>query len=243
MRISDFWRQLPRYLLAFAVMSLLGGTAQAAHGKTAHPKPRIAIKWPEGCAFFATDDNNPSAYKTERACADTLSAITDWPRAPDDCDYDYSKDFMLDTRTVPPLRFLPLAPGKFLVEMSCGASAYNTSYMYVLYDEEPERPTAKLLRFPFYPFNSGSDSAARPPVIQVTTLSSRAFNRQRKELIVFSKFRGLGDCGIFARYIFPKDEPVSKELRVKPQCDAHRPYVVTGANAPSPKGWAMVPVK
>jgi len=71
-------------------------------------------------------------------------------------------------------------------------------------------------------------------------LSGRAFDRSRGELIVFSKFRGLGDCGIFARYVFLVDEPVLREFRVKTPCDDRLRFSVLRDDARSPKGWRKI---
>jgi hypothetical protein len=151
--------------------------------------PRTSIAWPDGCAFYPIDD--AAKNKLERDCATALSSVTGWPNAPERCDYDYGDRLFFGS--VPDPRFLPLRPGKFLVEFDCGAGGYNPFKVYVLYDETKSPATAKLLRFPYYPFGSLSDPDHVPPLIWKTGLISRAFNRRRGELIVFAKFRGLGD--------------------------------------------------
>ena len=203
--------------------------------------PRISIAWPYGCAFYPIDDAAKNKHKLERECATALSSVTGWPNAVERCDYDYGERLFLGT--VPDPRFLPLRPGEFLVEMYCGAGAYNPLKIYVLYDETKSPATAKLLRFPYYPFGSLSDPDHAPPLTWKTVLISRAFNRRRGELIVFAKFRGLGDCGIFARYVFPGDEPVLREFRVKMACDNRLAYAVLSNDPPSPKGWRRIVLK
>jgi hypothetical protein len=95
-------------------------------------------------------------------------------------------------------RFLPLRPGKFLVEFDCGARGYNPFKVYVLYDETKSPVTAKLLRFPYYPFGSLSDPDHAPPLTWKTEFISRG------ELIVFAKFRGLGDAASSPVTSFPE---------------------------------------
>jgi len=74
----------------------------------------------------------------------------------------------------------------------------------------------------------------------VTHLSGRAFDRPRGELIAFTKFRGMGDCGIFARYGFRNGDPVLTELRVKTTCDGRFIYQVSGNDPPSPTRWLAI---
>jgi hypothetical protein len=212
------------------------GFSARANGRR-YPAPRLSIAWPQGCGFYPADQAAPDEHKAERDCASALSSLTAWPRAPEECDYDYGKDLFLGPERVPSPRFLPLRPGKFLIEMHCGSGAYNPLNAYVLYDEIKSPATAKLLRFPYYPFGSSGDPDHVPPVVWKRVLSGRAFNHRRGELIVFAKFRGFGDCGVFARYAFPDDEPVLREFRVKTACDDRMPYAVLGNDPRSPRGW------
>ncbi|MBV9588526.1 MAG: hypothetical protein JO310_02910 [Hyphomicrobiales bacterium] len=82
-------------------------------------------EWPEGCAYYPIDDAAPNEHRLERECAAALSSVTGWPRSPEECDYDYNQHLFLGPERVPNPRFLLLRPGKFLIEMDCGAGAYN----------------------------------------------------------------------------------------------------------------------
>ncbi|MBW0005589.1 MAG: DUF1176 domain-containing protein [Hyphomicrobiales bacterium] len=227
--------------LALLSMLLCDDVGLAARAEShRHQEPRTAIAWPDGCAYYPIDDAAPNAHGLERECAAALSSITDWPKSPEECDYDYGKDFFLGPARVPSPRFLPLSPGKFLIEMDCGGGAYNPLKAYLFYRETKSLTAGKLLRFPYYPFGSSSAPEHVPPLIWKTVISARAFNRRRGELNVFAKFRGLGDCGTFARYVFPGDEPVLREFRVKTACDNRFPYAVRGHDPRSPKGWRKI---
>lgn len=236
---AEVTRKIALFVFLSMLVSQAFGLAAGAESPR-HHGPRISIKWPEGCAFYAIDDAAKDEYRLERECATALSSVTGWPKAPEECDYDYSEVFFLDLQSVPSPEFLPLRPGKFLVEMLCKLGAYNFRKIYVLYDETKSPAIAKLLRFPYYPFGSESDPDDVPKLTWVTELSARAFNHRRGELIVFAKFRGLGDCGIFARYVFPEDEPVLREFRVKTACDHRLAYAVLSNDPPSPKGWRRI---
>ncbi|MBV8764687.1 MAG: hypothetical protein JOZ66_07215 [Hyphomicrobiales bacterium] len=178
--------------LALLSMLLCDDVGLAARAEShRHQEPRTAIAWPDGCAYYPIDDAAPNAHGLERECAAALSSITDWPKSPEECDYDYGKDLFLGPARVPSPRFLPLSPGKFLIEMDCGGGAYNPLKAYLFYRETKSLTAGKLLRFPYYPFGSSSAPEHVPPLIWKTVISARAFNRRRGELNVFAKFRGL----------------------------------------------------
>ena len=102
------------------------GFVPAARAEShAHDAPRLSIRWPEGCAYYPIDDAAPNEHRLERECAAALSSVTGWPRSPEECDYDYDQHLFLGPERVPNPRFLLLRPGKFLIEMDCGAGAYN----------------------------------------------------------------------------------------------------------------------
>ena len=206
-----------------------------------HHGPRRSIAWPYGCVIYPIDDAAKNKHKLERtaplrspqsrggrmrpsAATTIMASVSSWGRC----------------RT---LGFCRSVPANSLVELDCGAGAYDPFKVYVLYDETKSPVTAKLLRFPYYPFGSLSDPDHAPPLTSKTGVIGRAFNRRRGELIVFAKFRGLGDCGVFARYVFPGDEPVLQELRVETACDDRRAYAVLANDPPNPKGWRRIVLK
>jgi len=92
-----------------------------------HHGPRRSIKWRDGCAFYPMDEPAVYEHKLERDCATALSFVTGWPKAPEECDYDYGKDLFLGPERVPSPRLLPLRPGKFLIELHCGAGGLQPS--------------------------------------------------------------------------------------------------------------------
>ena len=76
----------------------------------------------------------------------------------------------------------------------------------------------------------------------MTVLSSRGFNRRRKELIALLKGRGLGDFGSFARFVFRDGEPLLMEFRFKLEEDGRHAYSFSNDDPPSPPGWRQLPL-
>jgi hypothetical protein len=143
----------------------------------------------------------------------------------EDCDYEeflrqngYSKflEYLGDYQSRA-VRFYPLAPNKYLVEVPCSVAAYNVSNVYLLYDESRLPAKAEVLEFPGFKFtyDEDRDKAEKIETVMAKTVGGRGFNLQKKELIVFEKARGIGDAGRYARYTFFGDKPKLVEFRAK----------------------------
>ena len=95
-------------------------------------------------------------------------------------------------------------------------AAYQPTNMYVWYDEGTNPSQAKLLTFK----TASSEDGKKIVWDEVTELAGLGdFNAEKKELSVTSKFRGVGDCGFFARYEIQNGAATLKEFRGKFQCD------------------------
>jgi hypothetical protein len=259
--------------VALILLIAAGGfTAPAAADHLTKLQFRSAIRLPDDCAFIALPENPNEPLEPDvvvaRACAEAFREFKDWPNVYDlpkkcqghesepactelharrECDSDYSDVFSFRGGAIDAdygVTFYNLAPGKFLVELPCGAGAYNVKNAYLFYDETTTTPTVRRLSFPYYAFDrfpGDEDNTAKavPRKFQTKLLSSRTFNRRRKELIVLLKARGMGDAGSFARYRFREDgEPILKEFRFKLEWDGRYSY-----SGPSPRGWRIVPVE
>jgi hypothetical protein len=202
----------------------------------AHPAAARTIVWPDGCAYAA---HNPNEHPLPNACAEAIDAL-DWSmlsRGDDGeaaCDPDYSHGL----RRVPELsedgphyiRFQPLARGRFVVSILCRSGAYNATYIYVLYDETRRPARAQFLWFPVYRMRDGV------PVKEIVPyLFARTFNPATRELVALAKYRGMGDCGEFSRYVLRGSTPVLMEFRAKTDCDGTAIYRLRrGLAQPSP---------
>ncbi|MBV8962820.1 MAG: DUF1176 domain-containing protein [Hyphomicrobiales bacterium] len=243
-------------------------------------KPRVAIKFARDCVFiaaarktrqnacaeaFATFTEWPTARcpreTPDKTCEDVARAER---KMADVTERFGSREFECEgndhawaVRTgniglFPPIVFLPLAPGKFLVELDCIGGAYNTNDIYLFYDETVTPPMLKRLRFPWYRLhgdpNWTSTEKTVPRMTWIEAVSGRSFNRRRHELTALVKYRGVGDCGEFARFGFRDGMPALREFRFKLECDnrfvySHYSQGVTNHSPPSPKGWWDLPVE
>jgi hypothetical protein len=214
-------------LIAFAVLLLLNfavkNPAQSKLSDSLQTAPRRAkIRFPDDCNFYAAASEND--LKLENGCAAALDKVL--PALPrEDCDYgeflrqnDYS-EFLeyLDDYQSRAVRFYPLAPNKYLVEVPCSVAAYNVSNVYLLYDESRLPAKAEVLEFPGFKFtyDEDRDSVEKIENITAKTVGGRGFNLKTKELIVFEKARGIGDAGRYARYSFFGGKPKLVEYRAK----------------------------
>jgi hypothetical protein len=113
------------------------------------------------------------------------------------------------------LKFWQLEPHKYLVEVICFLAAYQLNQRYIYYDETKSPPSATLLNFKIY------DKIGKKLVEKwIDEFGGFGdFDDQKKELIIDTKFRGLGDCGYRAVYRIQEGKAVLKEFRAKFNCD------------------------
>ena len=201
-----------------------------------HSSPARTIAWPGGCDYTAHD---PGEHPIANACAEAIDGLP-WsklPRGEDGeaaCDPDYSHGL----RDIPELisegswyiQFQPLGRGRFLMSILCRSGAYNATYIYVLYDESRRPVHAEFLWFPVYRMREGV------PVKEITPyVFGRSFNPKTRELVALAKYRGMGDCGEFSRYVLRGDTPELSEFRAKTDCDGRDIYQLRkGLVQPSP---------
>jgi Protein of unknown function (DUF1176) len=117
------------------------------------------------------------------------------------------------------LAFHRLGRGKYLVEVNTYPGAYQSGYIFMLYDEA-KKPTgpARLLKLKVF----GEDERGRPsPSFEEEVAGLPTFNAATRQLEIFSKYRGPGDCGSIIRYKFVNDSPVVVEAREQ-DCDDNR---------------------
>jgi hypothetical protein len=229
------------WLIALAVMLVLnaisGGAQQRQRSSRHQPvnnRLRTKITWPEDCASVAVAQGE---HNIANDCEQAIRAVKNWPN---DCNFIYPDDLYNGQQPDLAVKFYLLSPGHFLGEFACSSGAYNVNNIYLYYDESQMPPRANLLEFPSYDLNSGSDLTQPVNQIMIAEVGGRVFNQQRKELIAFTKFRGMGDCGTFARYQFPQGQAAIKEFRAKTDCDGRFPYAALGKDPASPRNWRQI---
>lgn len=114
------------------------------------------------------------------------------------------------------LTFHSLGRGKYLVEINTYPGAYQSGYIFMLYDEAKSLAgPARLLKLKVF----GKDERGRPsPSFEEEIAGFPAFNAATRQLEIISKYRGPGDCGSLIRYRFVNDSPVVAEAREQ-NCD------------------------
>jgi len=108
------------------------------------------------------------------------------------------------------LEFFHLAPKQYLVQVTCYPGAYQPGYILMFYDEALGK--ANLLKLKRY---EREENGRVTSYVESEILGLPTFNAKTKELEIFSKSRGPGDCGYLATYTFINGKPVVKEARAQ----------------------------
>lgn len=123
------------------------------------------------------------------------------------------------------LRWLPLRPHQALAEILCARGPYQNEYRYVWIDER--RPQLKVLQFPCVSqeYCASAEVMIGEPHLKHTILTN------------FSKARGVGDCGTWARYAIDSQGEVTVLEARERTC----PTVFPRADMPNadPKTWPL----
>jgi hypothetical protein len=168
----------------------------------------------------ALNKTNPT-YEDRKAWREILK----WP---DECE----QAFDYPDKSYGGMEFYPLADKQYLVEVTCTGGAYQGYQVYYFYDESTQQPAAKPLTFESRESQDGKTLTKT----ETTELWGQAtFDGSTKQLKVFNKFRGVGDCGILATYGFVNGEPQLKELRAKVVCD--------GKGGGNPEKWNKIALR
>lgn len=114
-------------------------------------------------------------------------------------------------------QFFKIANKKYVVQVMCYLGAYQGRYEYYLLTENSGRVQSKPLSL----LKINEDAGRRIRTQDNAIVGLPTFNAATKELVVFNKYRGIGDCGTFGKYKFENDRFVAKELRAKFDCDGN----------------------
>jgi len=155
-----------------------------------------------------TADTVPEANSAEALPADDviLQTALDQAEALDMCDGFYQPEVAEAESQVYPLG------DRALVEVTCARAAYQLVYAYGVY--QPDGTLQPLSLDVFYPDPTGQfERTSEPTVGGLST-----FEPEQNRLTVFSKARGLGDCGSLAEYRWTGDE-LELETFLYQECD------------------------
>jgi len=98
------------------------------------------------------------------------------------------------------LEFYELGNEKFLLEISLGFGAYQGSYCYFLLDETEELPSWEILDFRKLSVDYTDKGVEVSEYTDADVFGLPWFDEETNVLKVFTKGRGIGDCGHLASY-------------------------------------------
>ena len=142
--------------------------------------------------------------KTELAIADREAwrKVLQWPA---ELEEQWQKSRTDKKSEASGLSFYGLGQGNYLVAIEVQESAYQPRYVFMYYSESVRSKTApgRLLKFKTY---ERDDDAAGTVSMKVATEVEGivSFDDAQKQLVLYTKGRGIEDCGALVRYrIFP----------------------------------------
>lgn len=116
------------------------------------------------------------------------------------------------------LKFFRLTKQQYLVEVMTYTGAYQPGWIYLFYDEAKATP-ATLLSFQVRMDEDG-------PVYINELAGWPQFDKEEKTLFMFTKFRGLGDCGAAIHYQFNRIQTQVLEARIQEcEVDPNQPEI------------------
>jgi hypothetical protein len=133
------------------------------------------------------------------------------------------------------LNFYALGQGNYLVAIEVQESAYQPRYVFMYYSESARSKTAtgRLLKFKTY--ERDDDDAGTVSAKVATEIEGIiSFDNAQKQLVLYTKGRGIADCGALVRYrVFP-NRTVPAEAR------AHGCYDDYSLGVTDPLRWRKI---
>lgn len=129
------------------------------------------------------------------------------------CKGDLDQDLSLNSSSV-----YPLNEQEYLIEILCFFGAYQGNYQYFLYTIKNSQSNIKSLYFQEF----RKDTKASTKIENTSSLGGIPdYNRDSKILTIYSKGRGLADCGSLAQYQWKNSQFQLLEYRMKEECDGN----------------------
>ena len=142
--------------------------------------------------------------KTELTYADREAwrNVLQWPAALED---QWQKSRTDKKSEASGLAFYSLGQGNYLVAIEVHESAYQPRYVFMHYSESTRTKTApgRLLKLKVYE-RDDDDAGTVSAKVATEVEGIVTFDDSRKQLVLYTKGRGIEDCGALVRYrIFP----------------------------------------
>jgi hypothetical protein len=135
------------------------------------------------------------------------------------------------------MQFHDIAPRVSLVQVLCGAGAYQPSFVFVLLDERSPDPVVKTLSFDMY---HSLDGVSVETVKAAELTGEPWVSPDARELAVLSFSRQTRDCGIWTRYANVDAAPQVRDVRVRLPCPEHPGIAVASDARRPPSGWRTI---
>lgn len=112
----------------------------------------------------------------------------------------------------------PVGDSKYLVKASCFLAAYQEGFEFWLYEKNPQGIDVKPLTVTR--FNAAGGGKPNPDEIR-TLGGMTTYDPANETVTIFTKFRGVGDCGSLARYQFENNSLDLVSYKAKYDCDGN----------------------
>jgi len=243
-----------RFLLRSLVLacSLFLADQQPLAKPQAYYTPRLSIELPDGCAFVAHGGSYPDLADI---CAQMLADVRkilmqSW--LGQECD-----EYVFQELEYAPvghpmsiyLKFVPVARGKFLMNLVCDIGAYNWNVLMLAYDESrirkqpsgnpvPNRVLPSLIIFPRL------DSKYFPSGFSYE-VNTRDFDRKHAILYHYDKYLGDGSGGIYDEYSINRSTfiPTLKRSIHKDSANYEQKYQFERGKLPHGPDWLVDDVR
>ena len=135
--------------------------------------------------------------KTELTVADREAwhKVLGWPA---EMEEQWRRSRTTNDREQSGLVFHSLGRGNYLVAIEVHESAYQPRYLFMHYSEVAKTP-ARLLKFKTYE-RDDDDEGTVSSKVQAEVEGLVTFDTTKKQLVLYTKGRGTGDCGSLVRY-------------------------------------------
>ena len=154
--------------------------------------------------------SHPPLKQTKREHRAEWFKIINWPA---DCEEAFQKIYSdKDDQAFSGLEFYRVGKQEHLVKITCYPGAYQPGSIYAWYDAKTN--AARLLKFKGR--ESPDDAGKELAYSEINGFGT--WQAKTQVLEIFSKYRGLGDCGFWGRYKFSRGQPVLIEARER-DCD------------------------
>jgi hypothetical protein len=117
----------------------------------------------------------------------------------------------------PEVEVIPVGDRRYLVQYRCYMAAYQGSYEFYLYSATPRVQVQPLTLRRYQEEGPEKGTWTQDRAIGGLTY----FDAPQQQLSIFSKARGLSDCGSFSRYKLEGNTLKLQEYRVKTACDGN----------------------